>query len=231
MDAAAQARVITVGASPPLIIAHAAGNAAHVSDDAIADGADYLEVDLWVHRGQFETRHERRFPLRIPLLYERWYLSRARRSGGLASLFQACGTQTGVFLDLKGVGTTTANLIAAARAEAPAGLQLAASSQSWEGLRQLARAVPGTSLFYSVDVASKLDLLFSITRRDRLPRGTSCRHTLLTRPLVERLHDAGLAVVAWTVDDVDRARELVSWGVDAVTTHKVREMREALAAR
>ena len=57
------------------------------------------------------------------------------------------------------------------------------------------------------------------------PRGVSCKHTLLDRRTVRSLHDRGLLVVAWTVDDLDRARDLVSWGVDGLTTHKVEEMR------
>ena len=43
-------------------------------------------------------------------------------------------------------------------------------------------------------------------------------------PLIERLHDRGFAVIAWTVDDPDRARELIEWGVDGITTHNVEEL-------
>jgi glycerophosphoryl diester phosphodiesterase len=38
-------------------------------------------------------------------------------------------------------------------------------------------------------------------------------------------------VVAWTVDDADRAQEIASWGVDAITTHRPGEVRAHLAGR
>ena len=41
--------------------------------------------------------------------------------------------------------------------------------------------------------------------------------------------DLALLVVAWTVDDIDRAAELVGWGVDGLTTHRVAEMRAEFA--
>ncbi|WP_373324439.1 glycerophosphodiester phosphodiesterase [Tepidiforma flava] len=88
--------------------------------------------------------------------------------------------------------------------------------------------MPAIDLLYSIDVRAKLDLFLSVAERDPLPRGISCRHTLLTRPIVEELRRRGLAVVAWTVDDLDRAQELADWGVDGITTHRVAELREAL---
>jgi len=86
-------------------------------------------------------------------------------------------------------------------------------------------ASPGWK-FYSIDVRAKLDLFLSVSDRDVRPRGVSCRHSLLSAPIVQRLRDRGLLVVAWTVDDADRARELVDWGVHGITTHRVAEMHE-----
>jgi glycerophosphoryl diester phosphodiesterase len=37
--------------------------------------------------------------------------------------------------------------------------------------------------------------------------------------LVERCHDAGIAVNVWTVDDPERMLELASWGVDGIVTN------------
>ena len=47
------------------------------------------------------------------------------------------------------------------------------------------------------------------------------KHTLLKRAVIDKAHDAGLAVLAWTVNDPRRARELVEWGVDTVITDAV----------
>jgi glycerophosphoryl diester phosphodiesterase len=43
-------------------------------------------------------------------------------------------------------------------------------------------------------------------------------HRLLDETTITALHAAGLTVVAWTVNDPERAAELVAWGVDGLTT-------------
>ena len=50
----------------------------------------------------------------------------------------------------------------------------------------------------------------------------------IDRELVERVHDAKGRVFAWTVNDVARARELVSLGVDVICTDTPREIMSAL---
>ena len=105
---------------------------------------------------------------------------------------------------------------------------MAASAQQWRFLRALHTIAPEVETFYSIDVQAKLDLFLSVHERDRQPKGISCRHTLLPAEVVQRLHDRGLWVVAWTVDDVERAQTLADWGVDAITTHRVGQVREAL---
>jgi glycerophosphoryl diester phosphodiesterase len=86
------------------------------------------------------------------------------------------------------------------------------------------------ALFYSIDVQAKLDLFLSVSARDDHPSGVSCRHTLLDKDVIDRIHALGLQVVAWTVDDPRRAEELARMGVDGITTHRVSAMRELLGA-
>jgi len=77
------------GRSGPAIIAHGGGNSVDRVRDYVAAGADYLEVDLWIHRGRFEARHERRVRM-LPLLFEKWYLRRVPSAHyGLAELLEA----------------------------------------------------------------------------------------------------------------------------------------------
>lgn len=45
------------------------------------------------------------------------------------------------------------------------------------------------------------------------------RYTALDADVVKRLHDAGLCVNCWTVDDKDAAEQLVAMGVDFITTN------------
>jgi len=42
---------------------------------------------------------------------------------------------------------------------------------------------------------------------------------LLARDVIERCHDAGIAVNTWTCDDPQRMRELIEWGIDGICTN------------
>lgn len=215
------------GRNGPAIIAHGGGNSVDHVRDYVAAGADYLEVDLWIHRGRFEARHERRVRM-LPLLFEKWYLRRVPSTHyGLVELLEAAaGSSAGIFLDLKNGGAEAAGAISRVIAEADVTPRIVASSQQWRALRAVAEQLPQVDTFYSIDVRAKLDLFLSVSDRDVRPRGVSCRHSLLSAPIVRRLRDRGLLVVAWTVDDPERARELVEWGVHGITTHRVAEMHE-----
>jgi glycerophosphoryl diester phosphodiesterase len=49
--------------------------------------------------------------------------------------------------------------------------------------------------------------------------------------LVEKVHSAGLKLVAWTVDDLPLAERLRDLGVDAVATNRPRWLRQGLSGR
>ncbi len=212
--------------SVPALIAHGAGNSPKTAREGFEAGADLVEVDVWSYRGRLETRHERRVPL-TGVLFERWYLRRApRRHRTLAKLLAEVGAMGGVFLDLKNA-SGSAELVQRAAAAEP-GARLCASSQLWPVLRRLQSAAPEMEMFYSIDVDEQLSLFLSIAARDPVPAGVSCNHRHLDAPLIRRFHDLGLAVVAWTVDDPSRARDLARDGVDAITTNRVAAVREAI---
>ena len=46
-------------------------------------------------------------------------------------------------------------------------------------------------------------------------------HTLLTKDRIDEIHDAGLRVATWTVNDPARAADLIAWGVDTLITDAV----------
>ena len=51
-------------------------------------------------------------------------------------------------------------------------------------------------------------------------------HVLITPELVSRVHGEGRRLLAWTVNDVGRAEELLAMGVDGLVTDNVREFSE-----
>lgn len=218
--------VLIPGLDGPALIAHGGGNTEALARSAVADLVDFVEVDLWVHKGRFEARHERAaYP--FPFLFEKWYLHRRpRKPFGLAELLEETAGRTRIFLDLKNGGESTARLVRRSLDQVGPDIHMAASSQDWHMLRAVGHLCPEVDLFYSIDVRPKLDLFLSVIERDEQPRGVSCEHTLLTEPLVGQLHERGLSVVAWTVDDLDRARELTVWGVNGITTHHAALFRQ-----
>ncbi len=218
-------------AERPAVVAHGAGNAFRGLEASVGEGADYVEVDLWVRNGRFEARHERR-PLPIPLLVEQWYLRLApRRPIDLAAVVRRLNGRAGLFLDLKNGGPLAAELLRATLDRYQPKVPVAVSSQWWYILREVAARCPEVSILYSVDVPAKLALFFSVAEHDPVPAGMSCRAELVTPDVVERAHARGLAVVAWTVDDPAQGVELARMGVDGITTDRVREIRTALAGQ
>lgn len=229
MSAPARSRSLELipGHERTAVIAHGGGNRPTRVEYAIAQGADWLEVDLWERAGHLEARHERRIgPL--PILFESWYLRVAGPNFDLADMLRTIDGRARAFLDLKTGSAQTCDLIAQAVADAHPTVPPVASSQVWGALRRLRRASPEISVCYSIDVQAQLDLLFASAHRDDTPDGVSCRHTLLTDGVIERLHDLGIGIIAWTVDDLDRGAELARLGVKAITTHRIRDMRATL---
>ena len=53
------------------------------------------------------------------------------------------------------------------------------------------------------------------------------KHSVLRPALVQRAHDAGLGVLAWTVNEPDRVRTLSNWGVDTIITDAVHRIPPA----
>ncbi len=215
----------------PAIIAHRGGNTPRKVRDALSHVADHLEVDLWVEDGKFEARHDRLLRP-FPILWGGLYRFRLapKQPFGLADLLSETGNEAGILLDLKNGGQAAGQLVRRSIDEAAHVPRIAASSQLWSVLRGLGEAAPEVDLFYSIESVARFDLFLSVVERDARPVGVSCKHTVLTEERIGMLHDRGFLVIAWTVDDADRAMELARWGVDGLTTNVVPRMRDRFSA-
>jgi glycerophosphoryl diester phosphodiesterase len=100
-----------------------------------------------------------------------------------------------------------------------------ASSFSVEALRALRAALPLLPLSflaeqYTADAdATIAEFGCSIFASD---------HAALDQKLVAQMHRQGVAVMAYTINDVERAREVLSWGTDAIFTDALVEMEAFL---
>lgn len=200
----------------PCGVAHRAGNNLHALEGALAIGADAIECDLWHYHGRLSLRHERKLPA-LPILYDRWYIRWSWGVLGLRELLRAINGRTGVFLDIKSRTPRAADAVLELYRDNAAMMPATSvSSHEWALLDRLGRAGTSMRMFYSVKDRAGLVPLLRRAGEAHPPAGTSIRHTLLTAGVVDELHDAGLEVYAWTVNNPHRAQELIAWSVDGV---------------
>ncbi len=119
-----------------------------------------------------------------------------------------------------GDAQTLCQLLTATGATAQVCLIAFAEAGGWDYLRDCEQCLPGLATAYNV-LASE----FSPATLERLAhqyhaRRLNCDHRLLTRERVAELRSPpyGFEVWAWTVNDLERARELAAWQVQAITT-------------
>lgn len=197
-------------------IGHRAGNNLHALEAAIEAGVDAIECDFWHSRGRLALRHERKLPA-LPVLFDKWHLRFAFGQLSLPALLREINHRTDLFLDIKSATPRAADAVLGLYHDLSAMMpRTQVSSQQWKLLDRIAAAGTDMRLFYSIGDAGGIDSLLRREKIEARARGTSIRHTLLRPDVVSRLHDAGLEVYAWTVNDARRARELVSWGVDGI---------------
>lgn len=114
------------------------------------------------------------------------------------------------------VATLTAKLWSDA---SPAPLLSSFSEEALQSAREAAPDLPRALLVVEPprDWASRLRALGC--------RALHCAHDHVDRSLVDTAHSAGFGLLAYTVNDAGRAVTLFEWGVDAVATDELRELR------
>jgi len=122
-------------------------------------------------------------------------------------------------------------------AEAETGRQVALLAQSmWRdaALPPLLSSFSEAALQAALQAAPALPRALLIHKEvpadwaERLSRlqcqGANLNDKYTTREIVAQIRDAGYTVVVWTVNDAERARELLAWGCNAIVTDEVAAM-------
>ncbi len=214
----------------PITVAHRAANSPHALRVALGcDAVDYLEADLWLEHGRLEVRHARRaWPL--PVYWERGRIFVSfERFPSLEDVASAAGAMR-LYLDLKGRDMRLADAVIQFVRDHGLEDAVVFSSPEWSLLDRV-RARLGAPCFYTLNTDN-----FARRLGEVLAGGfdyLAVNHRLLDPERVRRLKEAGCSVVAWTVNSLDRARQLVSWGADGVVSDHVAilETLKADAAR
>ena len=211
----------------PLRIAHRAGNRLARLVAAEAAGVDLIEADLRLHHGRLDVRHSKTMGP-IPLLWDRWELKPGwTRRLDLAHLLSAARPETQLMLDLKGrARDLPRRAIEEMEARRP-GAPYTVASQSWSMLAPF-RELDHVRVVYSAGNRKMLDALISMARADGLP-AVGAQSRVLKPGDVEALREQVPTVVTWTINKLDRARELLGWGVNAIISDRL-DMLSALAA-
>src|SRR5215212_5486801 len=204
----------------PIRVAHRGGNGRRALRRAIELGLDWIEADVWLHYGRLVARHDRTL-WRLPLSYSRSSLQlHLAPSIVLDTLLRAtAGTPTRVLIDLKGRHPGLPGAIVRLLERRDALARTALCGQEWEPLEAVQRLNPDVRVFFSLGRPEHLDTYLARLREGSAPPLASCYHGLITPETAAALTDAGATVIAWTVDSEARARQLLSWGVDGITSN------------
>ncbi len=220
----------------PELIAHRGASAARPEntmaafEEAASQGAGALELDvhltadnvLVVHHDPAVQDGSRRTAIRtLTLSALAAFRVRGEPIPTLAQVVTGLGNRLRIYCELKGDGTARP----AAALLAPLGEMAAVHSfdhrmvaDARSAAPSLPRGVLETS--YHLDPAAGLA---AVGGRDLWQE-----QTLIDAPLVAAVHRVGGRVIAWTVNDPDRARQLAAIGVDGLCTDDVAKIRRAI---
>lgn len=207
----------------PMLIAHRGGNSRRALRAALAADVDWLETDVWLHYGRLVARHDRSI-WRLPLTYGRRSLALHLAPALVLSqvLDEARAHGRRVLIDLKGSAAGLPGEIARLLVRRDALDSAALCGQHWAALEAARTVEPRVEVVYSLGRPEHLTAYLARLRAGTAPTTTSCFHGLLTAERVRELKDAGATILAWTVDREERARELLSWGVEGITSNRYR---------
>ncbi len=215
----------------PLLVAHRGGNGWLALRRALAAGVDWLEADVWWQGGRVVARHDPTLWC-LPLTYSRYRLGLAPiPTLTLEHLLDAAvGAGVRLLLDLKGDAPELPRAIVAALARRDVFSQAALCGQEW-GPLDAARALDErVQVFFSLGRAEHLSAYTARLADGTAPRVASINHRLLTPQNTVALKERGVTLVAWTVNDPARARALLAWGVDGITSDSLRLLRSLRTA-
>ena len=213
-------------AERPILVAHRAGKTRRALRAAVGAGVDWLEIDVWWHYGRLVVRHDPAL-WRLPVTYNRWRVGLALLPFlTLDNLLDAVGgTPVRLLLDLKGTAPQLPAALVEALRRREALTRAALCGQEWGPLDAARALAPDLQVFFSLGRAEHMPAYLRRLEDGAAPPLISISHRLLTPERVDDLHRRGVTMIAWTVNDLSRARELVAWGVDGITSDSLGLLR------
>jgi glycerophosphoryl diester phosphodiesterase len=208
-----------------ITIAHNAGNR-HVSlEEALDAAVDAVEADLRLDGDRLVARHERK-PLPLPIFLDKWYV---RWSGEpqvtLDEILQRVKGRASLFVDLKSKSAHAVEMLLATLKRQEAIAETRISSTYWHLLRWLREAEPRLLLYYSIGHRRTLARFWRLREDDPSARAVSIHQALVDEEVAKRFRARDTEIVAYHVNDLSRARELIGWGVQGITSDNLGVLR------
>ncbi len=203
-------------------ILHRAGNFRESLHLATHPGVDAIEADIWVWNGRLVAHHDR--PIGpLPFTFGRDGLRRRRNEIQLDELLNVVKDHAGLYIDLRSLfGDPAPELVReVARVEDRSHLKV--TCESWSIADRVRVWMPSLRVAYSVRSEEQMAEYVAERRAGTMAQtAIVVRHTLVeSADHVAELRELAGEVGVWTIDDVDRAIELVSWGVDELTSNSL----------
>ena len=197
-------------------VAHNAGNNLGTLSTALQYGADVMEIDVISARGELVAGREQPWG---------WLARQVFRGPTLAQAWDGAAAAEVVKLDLMQTDHGFLDDVVAFLAPRAGSRRVMISSRDPGVLLYLHSRLPGVTMLFSVAGPDAVHQLKSDSALQQAIGGVSVFQGLVDANLVAWVHQHGLVILTWTVNDSDRFNQLVRLGVDGITTGNLAILR------
>ncbi len=192
-------------------VAHNAGDDVGAAERAVAYGVDVVEIDVTRVTGALHASHDAPVPLIAPLVF---------RGPTLEEAWEAARLRDTVLLHLKERSSAYLSQVASFL-ESRRDRRVTIQTGDLGSLETLRRTVPWAKRLLLVFDSDDLRRAQTAPAVAAAVDGVSVRERLLTVDEHRRLERKGFETYAWTVNDLERANELIAGGLDGVITDRL----------
>lgn len=200
----------------PFASAHRAGNSREDALAAIDSGADLIETDIWLHKGQLELRHKQTLGP-IPILWERWAIAPGWLPRyTLRDLLQDLPDDVLIFLDFKGENMDLGPAVLEELDRTAPNRTIAICGRNYPQLQTIAdeeHVIP----FYSVGDEKEWPKAQKLIEASN-PPALSLLAELATPDKLAWMKERDGTTVCWGVESDEQMQRLRDMGVDGFTT-------------
>jgi hypothetical protein len=196
-----------------LAVGHNAGNNAATAAAALDHGADVIEIDVITVNGELAAGRANGW---------RWLEEALFQGDTLAEAWDHADRARMIQLDLQENDQRLLDSLVAFLRHTPLDRPVLVSTRDAAAIRYLRPRVPrAVTLLFSVPFPDAVSRLETDTRLREALGGITVFEGLVDAELVAWAHERRLRVLAWTVDDERRLKQLLSLRVDGITTNNL----------